>query len=436
MEKVVMTIAGSDSGGGAGIQTDLKTFSALGMHGTCAITSITAQNTLGVQDVYDLPVEIIASQMGAISSDFDVAYAKTGMLSSSKIIKTVARGVKKHKIPLVVDPVMIAEAGGTLLKDDAVSVLVERLFPLSTVVTPNTYEAGVLTDIKITDKKSAKKAAVEIHNHGAIAVIITGGHLDAVDVLYDGEFHFIRGELIAGGTHGAGCTYSAALTAHLANGLALKNAATKAKEFVTAAIAGSMRVGHGSNPVNPLASLSRDAERCHVLMDVRGAVSMLKNCRGFSELIPEVGTNIGRGVHGASTKDDVAAVSGRIVCSDGARAVGDVDFGASNHIARVILTAMRFDERMTGAMNIKYSPDILSICKKLGFSIASFDRSDEPIGVSTMDWGVGEAIQKSGRVPDVIYDVGAIGKEPMIRLFGNGAMEVAEKAIMICKCLK
>ncbi len=430
-----MTIAGSDSGGGAGIQADLKTFSALGVHGTCAITAITAQNTLGVQDSYDLPAEIIASQIEAILSDFDVAYAKTGMLSSLEIIKTVAREVKKHKIPLVVDPVMVAEAGGTLLKDDAVSVLVERLFPLSTVVTPNVFEAGVLTDMKITDKKSAKKAAVEIHNRGARAVIITGGHLDAVDVLYDGEFHFIEGKLIAGGTHGAGCTYSAALTAYLANGLALKNAAIKAKEFVTAAIAGGVRVGHGSNPVNQLASLSKDAERYHVLMDVRGAVSMLKNCRGFSELIPEVGTNIGMAVHGASMKDDVAAVSGRIVRADGARAVGDVDFGASNHIARVILTAMRFDEKMVGAMNVKYSQDILSVCKKLGFSIASFDRGDEPTGVSTMDWGVEEAIQKSGRMPDVIYDVGATGKEPMVRLLGKSAREVAEKAVRICEVL-
>lgn len=430
-----MTIAGSDSGGGAGIQADLKTFSALSMHGTCAITSITAQNTLGVQDSYDLPVEIIASQIEAVSSDFDVAYAKTGMLSSSEIIKTVVGKVEKHKIPLVVDPVMVAEAGGTLLKEGALSVLVERLFPLSTVVTPNVFEAGVLTDMKITDEKSAKKAAVEIHNRGARAVIITGGHLDAVDVLYDGEFHFIGGELVAGGTHGAGCTYSAALTVYLANGLALKNAAAKAKEFVTAAITGSMQAGHGSKPVNPLANLSIDAERYRVLMDVRGAVSMLKNCRGFSEIIPEVGTNIGKGVHGASTKDDVAAVNGRIVRSDGARTVGDIDFGASNHIARVILTAMRFDEKMVGAMNIKYSPDILSVCKKLGFSIASFDRGDEPTGVSTMDWGVEEAIQKSGRVPDVIYDVGAIGKEPMVRLLGKSAMEVAEKAVMICKCL-
>ncbi len=121
--------------------------------------------------------------------------------------------------------------------------------------------------------------------------------------------------------------------------------------------------------------------------------------------------------------------------ADGARAVGDVDFGASNHIARVILTAMRFDEKMVGAMNVKYSQDILSVCKKLGFSIASFDRGDEPTGVSTMDWGVEEAIQKSGRMPDVIYDVGATGKEPMVRLLGKSAREVAEKAVRICEVL-
>ena len=431
MEKVVMTIAGSDSGGGAGVQADLKTFAALGVHGTCAITSITSQNTLGVQDTYDLPVEIIASQIEAISSDFDVAYAKTGMLSSSEIVRAVAQEVKKHELPVVVDPVMVAEAGGALLRVDAVSVLIEELIPLAKVVTPNIFEAEKLFGWRVKDEESAKKAAKRIYGLGAGAVLITGGHLDAVDILYDGEFTLIPGKLVKKDTHGAGCTHSAALTVYLAKGLALKDAAIKAKEFVTAAIAGGADVGKGANPVDAMAAHRRDAERYRVMKDVQAAVSMLEKCRGFSALIPEVGTNIGMALPNATSTEDIAAVHGRIVRVNGAKVVGNVDFGASRHVARVTLAAMKFDENVRSAMNIRCSPAILSACKKSGFAIASFDRDDEPKDVSTMEWGVKEAIQKSGRVPDVIYDMGAVGKEPMIRLLGKSATEVVEKAVRI-----
>jgi len=174
-----------------------------------------------------------------------------------------------------------------------------------------------------------------------------------------------------------------------------------------------------------------DAERYRVMKDVQDAVSMLEKCEGFPALIPEVGTNIGMALSGATGTDDVAAVRGRIVRVDGAKAVGNVEFGASRHVAKVILAAMRFDGNMRSAMNIRYSPDILSACKKLGFSIASFDRRDEPEDVSTMEWGTGHAIEGFGAVPDVVYDLGSVGKEAMVRLLGRTATEVAKKAVDI-----
>ncbi|WP_174591087.1 bifunctional hydroxymethylpyrimidine kinase/phosphomethylpyrimidine kinase [Methanocella conradii] len=246
-----LTIAGSDSGGGAGIGADLKTFQALGVHGTCAITAITSQNTLGVQAVFDVPPYVIESQIDSVMADFEVTYAKTGMLSRVETVKCVARKAREYGLKLVVDPVMAAEAGGRLLNPDAVEALKELMLPMAEVVTPNVFEASTLSGILVNDVESAKEACKAIHALGARRVVVTGGHMGGIDVLYDGSFKVFRGELVKGGTHGTGCTYSAAITAYLARGESVENACSKAKEFVRNAVTRSMDVGHGVRPVNP-----------------------------------------------------------------------------------------------------------------------------------------------------------------------------------------
>ncbi|MCD1294832.1 bifunctional hydroxymethylpyrimidine kinase/phosphomethylpyrimidine kinase [Methanocella sp. CWC-04] len=248
---VAMTIAGSDSGGGAGIQADLKTFQALGVHGTCAITAITSQNTLGVQGVYDVPAEVTESQIDSIMSDFNVIFAKTGMLSKAETVECVARKVKQYGLKVVIDPVMAAESGGRLLNPDAVDALKNKLIPLAEAVTPNTYEASVLCGFEIKDIDDAKKACEKIYALGVKNVIITGGHFGGIDILYNGDFKVFRGELVKGGTHGTGCTYAASLTAYLAKGEPVEKACEKAKAFVKDAVSNSMDVGHGVRPVNP-----------------------------------------------------------------------------------------------------------------------------------------------------------------------------------------
>ncbi len=219
---VVMTIAGSDSGGGAGIAADIKTFAAFGVHGTCAITSVTAQNTTGgVLETFDLAPEAVASQIEAVCTDMDVKWAKTGMLASSEIIKEVAKQVKKHNLSLVLDPVMAAEAGGDLLKKEALSVLIKELLPLCKVTTPNASEAGALAGVTVKTHEDAKLAARKIADLGVESVIVTGGHIDATDLLYEpvsGTFTRIPGTFVKGGTHGSGCTYSASMAACLARG--------------------------------------------------------------------------------------------------------------------------------------------------------------------------------------------------------------------------
>ncbi len=434
---VVLTIAGTDSGGGAGASADLKTFASIGVHGTCAITSVTSQNTTGVISAYDLPSQVVKDQIDAVCTDMDVRWAKSGMLASPEIVSTVAEYIKKYDLSLVVDPVMAAEAGGDLLTTDALSVMRDELLPLCAVVTPNTYEASAISDITIEDREDAKRAAKAISDMGVPTVIVTGGHLDASDVVYESKndtFTVISGEFIEGGTHGSGCTYSAALTAYLAQGHSVVDSARYAKRFVEHAIRESVPIGTGVAPVNQVAHIRKDAARYEVLDETGRAVEMLTGCESFAKLIPEVACNIAMAIPNASDVQDVAAVSGRIAKLKGkAVNVGCVEFGASSHVARIILAAMQFNKNIRASVNIKYSIDVLEVCKKLDLTISSFDRADEPEKTSTMDWGVTHAIKEYGSVPDIISDVGGIGKEPMIRVLGSGALDVAKTAVRIAK---
>ncbi len=261
MPEVVLTIGGSDSGGGAGIQADIKTFSVLGLHGTCAITAVTAQNTLGLQKVFGLSTEAVSMQLRSITDDFRVAFAKTGMLYSPEIVNTVSDHLREEKIPFVLDPVIEAEAGGRLLRPDAVRAVKEMLIPLARVVTPNIFEAEALTGIRVNDVASAENAARRIADMGAEAVVVKGGHLDCTDLLMmDDEVRLLKGLRVKGGNHGVGCTYSASLTSFLALGCSLEEAALHAKNFAAESISHSMDVGRGVAPVNQSGKLREDAK--------------------------------------------------------------------------------------------------------------------------------------------------------------------------------
>jgi hydroxymethylpyrimidine/phosphomethylpyrimidine kinase len=255
----VLTIAGSDSGGGAGIQADLKTFTAFGVYGMSAITAITAQNTIGVQAVLELPPDLVAAQIGSVVSDIGVDAAKTGMLGSYEIVQTVADAIQDNAIDrLVVDPVMIAKSGDALLQDDAVEAVRTRLLPLALVATPNLPEAEVLTGLAIHSQDAMRIAARAISALGPRWVVIKGGHLaedeDATDLVFDGnEFFLLSSPRVATtNTHGTGCTFSAAIAACLARGMDPAAAIRRAKEFVTRAIESSFDLGAGHGPTNHL----------------------------------------------------------------------------------------------------------------------------------------------------------------------------------------
>jgi len=276
MTPVVMTIGGSDSGGGAGIQADIKTFSVLGLHGTCAITAITAQNTLGVQQIFGLSPDAVRAQLESITDDFTVAAAKTGMLFSAETVETVADILRDKDILLVIDPVIEAEAGGRLLHPEAVQAMKDHLFPLADVVTPNIFEAEALSGVAVRDKESAIQAAERIMDAGAGAVIVKGGHLDCTDLLATKEMNlFLPGKRLAGENHGVGCTYSAALTAFLASGASLPQAARRAKVFAEYALLGSVQVGRGVGPVSQAYGLRCEAKRYRSICNVPDAPDYL-----------------------------------------------------------------------------------------------------------------------------------------------------------------
>jgi hydroxymethylpyrimidine/phosphomethylpyrimidine kinase len=255
--KKALTIAGSDSGGGAGIQADLKTFTAFGVFGMSAITALTAQNTVGVQGIFEVTPEFVLAQISSVMSDMGTDAAKTGMLSNAEIIETVANAIRKFKIPnLVVDPVMIAKSGDALLKANARKFLQERLIPLATVITPNLFEAEAMLDCQVSTIAQMKDAAKRLKETGCKWVVIKGGHLEssseAIDVAYDGnEFHLLKSQRFdTQNTHGTGCTFASAIAAGLAKGHAPLLAIQNAKEFITEAIRENFPVGKGHGPTN------------------------------------------------------------------------------------------------------------------------------------------------------------------------------------------
>ncbi|MCF7804913.1 MAG: bifunctional hydroxymethylpyrimidine kinase/phosphomethylpyrimidine kinase [Candidatus Marinimicrobia bacterium] len=259
--KKVLTIAGSDSGGGAGIQADLKTFMAFGTHGMSAITAITAQNTVGVQSAHPLPRDLIREQIKSVADDIGVDAVKTGMLASSEIVQTVADAVREFTLPnLVVDPVMIAKSGDPLLAEEARETIREELLPLAAVITPNLHEASELLDMEIDTIDDMEDAARALQSLGCQWVVVKGGHLtgeEAVDVLFDGNrIYHERAEYIKSeNTHGTGCTFSSAIAAGLAKGNQPLEAIRNAKRYINEAIREGLDIGAGHGPTNHLVGL-------------------------------------------------------------------------------------------------------------------------------------------------------------------------------------
>ncbi len=443
---VALTIAGSDSGGGAGIQADLKTFSALGVFGKTVITSITSQNTLGVQAVNDLPVGVVESQLKSIFEDDKCQAVKTGMLGNEQIVDQVASLLKRYRVKnLVIDPVIFSSSGKKLLTPSGVEMIKKRLFPLARLVTPNIREAEILSGIKIRRPADRKRAARKILKSGVRAVVLTGGHLKGKpeDLFLDNNgMEILSSERLSeSDPHGTGCVFSSAITAGLALGRQILPAVIEAKDFIGRAVLGEVISGNGRASVEPLSSLYRENEKAQALEGMNRAIRVFRGER-IGSLVPEVQTNIGLALKNAKNHEDVLAIPGRIIKNGEDIFTGaEPEFGGSRHVANIVLTVMRFDPEKRAVMNIKYTDALLKICQRLRFKIASFDRAEEPKSIrvregSSLEWGTQKALMDFGSVPDIIYDLGGIRKEEMIRVIAEDIESLTNKILKIHRLYK
>jgi hydroxymethylpyrimidine/phosphomethylpyrimidine kinase len=435
--KVALSIAGSDSGAGAGIQADLKTFSALGVYGCTAITAITAQNTKKVADIFEVSPAIIGQQIQSIMTDMPPSAIKIGMVYSRQTIDIVYRYLKKSKIPIVLDPILAAGTGAKLLRDDAYDSFVSKLVPICSLITPNRIEAEKLAGVKIRTEGDGIEAARRIKKLGAENVIVKGGHFGSAqvtDLLLDNDSRLTKianPRVKIRESHGSGCNFSSAATAYLAKGIALEEACKMANEYVHIAIKNAVTVGRGLPVTNPVSVIYRDANCYRTLTELQQAVDELSALDGLYKLIPETQTNFVYALPEAVEISDVAGVRGRIV-RVGNRAVpaSYVEFGASHHVASAVVAYMSVKPAFRSAINIRLDDRLVKVCKSL-FQVASYDRSKEPKSVkkkegSSVSWGTLYALARNPRA-EVIYHAGDIGKEPMITIFGKNPAEVAGK---------
>ncbi len=432
-----LAIAGSDSGGGAGIQADLRTFAALGVRGMSAVTAVTAQDARRVVAVHPVPPEAVRAQIRAAFSGIGVDAVKTGMLHAAPTVEAVARELRRIRAPVVVDPVMAAKGGEPLLEEEAREPLVRRLLPLATVVTPNVPEAEALTGRRIRTLGQARAAARSIARMGPRAVVVKGGHLrgpEAVDLLYHrGKFEEFSAPRVGGPpVHGTGCVFASAIAAELARGTEIPEAVARAKEFTLLHIRSAPPPDHGS-------------ERARVLRDVAAAARLLESEPRTALLVPEAQISVAMALPRASSVEEVAGIPGRIVKlgrkARGVRVTSWPEFGASHHVATAVLTAMSHDSRIRAGMNLRMGDDVVRAARALGLSVSTYDRRSEPPEVKrvenrTISWGTEAAIRNhGGRVPDLFYHRGDWGKEPMVVLLGESATEVARTAIQIARRL-
>jgi hydroxymethylpyrimidine kinase/phosphomethylpyrimidine kinase len=444
--KVALSIAGSDSGAGAGIQADLKTFSALGVYGCTAITALTAQNTEKVAKVHEVPADIVEAQVTSIMADMPPAVIKVGMVYSRQVIDAVAKPLRKAKAPIVLDPILAAGTGAKLLKDDALDSFVSRLIPLATLVTPNRMEAEKLSGVTIRNEGGdGIEAAKKLKALGARNVIVKGGHFGkktVTDILLldDNKVVEITNPRVdIKESHGSGCNFSAAVTAYLARGMALEEACRMANEYVHDAIKNAVAVGRGLPVTNPLSSIYKDAMRHRVLAELQAAVDRLVSLDGLYRLIPETQTNFAYALPDAANHSEVAAVRGRMARAGNAVVqVSRVEFGASRHMASAVLAYMSIRPATRAVANIRFGQEVLAACKTLfKEQVSSYDRSKEPADVkkkegSTISWGTRAALAKNPKA-EVIYHKGDVGKEPMITVFGRSPAEVVYKIEQILK---
>lgn len=431
--RCALTIAGSDSVGGAGIQADIKAMSSLDVHCCAVITALTAQNTTAVEKIMPVPAEMIQAQLEAVLKDVDIKAVKTGMLYSAETVGVVADILEDHDMPLILDPVMVAGVGDSLAKDDLTKAIRKKLIPMCELVTPNKHEAEVLSGIQIRNEDDVKYAC-EIIGKDSSSVLLKGGHMSGstvIDYLYlSSEFTKIEYPRLERAGHGGGCTLSAFITANMAKSVDIVNSILNSRKMIQQSIADMYVIGHGDKLVNPIIRQQvGDKERFRILDDLDDAADLLVNMVP-EEIVPVKGLNIAYATKDAAGPEDVAAIDGKLSFHNGSmRKNGKSKFGTAGHLSYVILAAMEKNPKIRSAFNMKYSKDMVDLMEEVGLTIEYADRKRHKNALS------GElvrlAIEEAGYVPDVIVEKANNRNDNSIRIFGKSPEAILEKLELI-----
>jgi hydroxymethylpyrimidine kinase/phosphomethylpyrimidine kinase len=442
---VALSIAGSDSSSGAGIQADLKSFSALGVYGCTVITAVTAQNTRTIAAIEEISSDLIRNQIQSILTDIPPNAIKIGMVYNKKVIKTICDSLQNVRAPIVLDPVMSSGSGVKLLVDNDLQNYISNLIPLSTIITPNLTEAQKITGIKIRSEQDIRECIKVLKAYGAASVVIKGANFQKnkiIDFLWDNDKKSlikIRNRRIkyALQIHGAGCNFSAAVTAFLAQNLKIVDACKLANKYVHSSIRTALKLGNGLIVNDPISSMYDSSLRYNVLRKLNDAISRVCSLDGLGVLIPETQSNLVFALPYARRLDEVAGVKGRVIKIERqVKPASIIDFNASKHVGSAVLAYMSVNSEMRSAMNIKFDDRIISICKS-HFEVSSYERSEEPIDIkrkegSSIFWGIKNALSRNDRA-DIIYHLGDFGKEPMVMVFALDPITVFHKVKKILK---
>ncbi len=418
----ILSIGGSDTSSGAGIQSDIKIFSNNGFYPFTVITAITSQNTKKITSIEPVSKRSLELQMESILSDFHIDAVKIGMVFNSQIIKAIHSKLKNSKFPIVVDPIIKSTTGRLLLKKNALPDYRKMIIPLADVITPNRYESKILTNM--TDPR---KAAKKIQTMGAKNVIITGfteSNNKISDLILEPDAQYkISGKKIPIINHGSGCDYSASITESLAKGLPVSEAVKIAKKFVYQSIKNSINIGKGIKITHQ--EIPKDVSSLH------NSINEFRQIKDIHKLIPECQTNFVFAKSNPKTINDVLGISGRLIkAGKEIEIAGQIIYGGSQHVASAVIQVNKKFPEILSCINIKYDKKIILKAKKLGLVVISYDRTKEPKRIKTEEnssiiWGISSSLKN--KCPDLIYHKGDIGKEPMTLIFGTNPNDVIKK---------
>jgi len=429
----LLSIGGSDPSSGAGIQSDIKTFSTLDVHGLTVITAITGQNTTNFGMVEPVSKKILQNQLETIISDFKIDGIKIGMVYNSEIIKTLYQNLKKLKVPIIVDPVIKSTTGGMLIKKSAIRDFKKFIIPLATIITPNRFEAEIITKTRINSKNTPEKIAKMIQNMGAKNVVITG--VESTNkkisdfVLEKNKKYYITDEKISKMNRGSGCIHSAVILYSIIKNKNIKKSLEFAKKITLNSIKNSKKVGKGIE-------ITKVDNHDELKMRLTNSINEFTKIKKIYQNIPECQTNFVYSKQKPKSINEILGISGRIVkAGEKVIIAGDLSYGGSKHVATALLTINKKYSKIQSAINLRYREETISKIKKLRLTTYDYDRNQEPQNVknkgSTIEWGMKSAIKNSKKAPDIIYHKGDFGKEPMIIVFAETPDAVIKKILKI-----